>query len=42
MMLSKRAILLSRQQVRTFGIFGKMFGGQKKDETTAVDMSDDK
>jgi hypothetical protein len=41
MMLSKRAVLLNRQQVRSFSIFGNMFGGHKKEET-AAEINDDK
>jgi len=40
MLLSKRALMLSRQQSRSFGIFGNLFGGSKKDET-AVEIKED-
>ena len=36
MLLSKRAVMLSRQQTRSFGIFGNLFG---KDET-AVEVKE--
>ena len=37
MLLSKRALMLSRQQTRSFGIFGNLFGS--KDET-AVEVKE--
>ena len=40
MLLSKRALMLSRQQTRSFGIFGNLFGGSKKEET-AVENKDE-